>query len=117
MHRPGCFCYWDFEEGDRSAFANSRSAPTIPMSPPASTIWLLLYQAQGRYADAELLLVRSLAIKQKMLPENHPRLQLGWDNFRSFLQAVVQANRVAELSDHPLTQALLQDLPGAQNDA
>jgi hypothetical protein len=36
-----------------------------------------LYDSQGRYAKAEPLVARSLAIKQKMLPENHPSLQLG----------------------------------------
>ncbi len=102
---------------DRSAIREQQLGANHPDVATSLNNLAYLYKSQGRYGEAEPLFARSLAIKQKMLPENHPSLQLGWDNFRSFLQAVVQANRVAELSDHPLTQALLQDLQGAQNDA
>jgi hypothetical protein len=34
--------------------------------------------------------------------------KLGWQNFVYLLQQAVQAGRTAELSAHPLTQALLQ---------
>jgi hypothetical protein len=54
--------------------------------------------------------VRSLEIEQKTLPENHPSLQRGWENFRYLTQQAVAAGRAGELSDHLLTQTVLQKL-------
>ena len=48
--------------GARWRSTRRRSAPTIPTSRCRSTTWLRLYYAQGRYADAEPLYRRSLAI-------------------------------------------------------
>jgi tetratricopeptide (TPR) repeat protein len=69
-----------------------------------------LYRSQGRYQEAEPLYVRSLEIKQKTLPENHPSIQRGWDNFRYLVQQAIATGKAGELSDHPITQALLQHL-------
>ncbi|NJR51652.1 MAG: tetratricopeptide repeat protein [Leptolyngbyaceae cyanobacterium CSU_1_3] len=69
----------------------------------------MLYESQGRYEEAEPLYVRSLEINQKTLPENHPSTQLVWNNFRYLVQQAVDTGRSAELSDHPITQAILRD--------
>ncbi|MBD2461949.1 hypothetical protein H6G89_12920 [Oscillatoria sp. FACHB-1407] len=46
----------------------------------------------------------------KTLPENHPYIQAGFNNFRGLVQALVEAGREGELSDHPMTQAVLQEI-------
>jgi hypothetical protein len=69
-----------------------------------------LYQFQGRYGEAEPLYVQALEILVNTLPENHPYIQSGLSNFMGLVQQAVAAGRVGELSDHPLTQAVLQKL-------
>jgi hypothetical protein len=44
----------------------------------------------------------------------HPNLQNGLQNFHSFVAQVIKEGRQAELSDRPITQALLKQL---QSDA
>jgi Tetratricopeptide repeat len=70
----------------------------------------LLYQAQGRYSDAELLYLRTLAIWMNALGENHPHIQTAGRNFWYLVQQAVEAGQARELSDHPITQAALQAL-------
>jgi tetratricopeptide (TPR) repeat protein len=69
-----------------------------------------LYYSQGRYSEAEPLYLRSLEIKDKVLGENHPSTKRGWENFRLFVQQMVEEGREGELSDHPMTQAVLQEI-------
>ena len=47
-------------------------APTTPTSAPRSTTWPSCIAAQGRYAEAEPLYKRSLAISEKALGPDHP---------------------------------------------
>ena len=42
------------------------------MLPWGSTIWALLYDNQGRYAEAEPLYKRSLAYREKVAGPDHP---------------------------------------------
>src|SRR4051794_19349858 len=49
-----------------------RSGPNTPLLPRASTIWRCCIAGQGRYADAEPLYKRSLAIREKALGPDHP---------------------------------------------
>ncbi|MEL6382980.1 MAG: tetratricopeptide repeat protein [Cyanobacteria bacterium J06626_18] len=69
-----------------------------------------LYKSMGRYSEAESLYVRAIKIFEKSLPPDHPYIFTGKENFRCLLQAVINANQTNQLSDHPLTQALLRDL-------
>jgi tetratricopeptide (TPR) repeat protein len=77
-----------------------------------------LYSSQGRYEAAEPLYLRCLEIFLEKLGQDHPNTQTVQKNFRSFVQTVIEAggaslaeqSRAAELSDHPLTQAILQEL-------
>ncbi|MEM9003554.1 MAG: tetratricopeptide repeat protein [Cyanobacteria bacterium P01_F01_bin.86] len=69
-----------------------------------------LYESMGRYGEAEPLYVRALAIWEKSLPPEHPYISTSKTNFRYLLQAVIEANQTDQLSEHPLTQALLQEL-------
>jgi tetratricopeptide (TPR) repeat protein len=43
-----------------------------------------LYQAQGRYEEAEPLFLRALTIKEKALPPDHPSTNL--ENYASLLR-------------------------------
>jgi hypothetical protein len=47
--------------------------------------------------------VRAIAISSQRLGDTHPNAQTVVDNFSRFLQQVVQGDRAAELSDHPVT--------------
>ena len=57
--------------------ARRRSAPTTPMSAPALNNLAVLYQTQGRYAEAEPLYKRALAIREKALGPDHPDVGIG----------------------------------------
>ncbi len=45
-----------------------------------------LYQAQGRYAEAEPLYRRSLAIDEKALGPEHPNLATSLENYAALLR-------------------------------
>ena len=76
-----------------------------------------LYRVQGRYSEAEPLFGRSLAIFINVLGKNHPQTQTTQDNFRHLVQQVIEAGRARELSNHPATQAMLQQLQTENGDA
>jgi hypothetical protein len=59
---------------------------------------------------AEPLYRRCIEICLEKLGQDHPNTQTFLRNFITFVQTVLAAGRAAELSDHPLTQALLQEL-------
>jgi len=69
-----------------------------------------LYCAIGRYGEAEPLYLRALGILVKALPENHPHIKGGFSNFRGMVQAALEAGQADQLSDHPTTQTVLQQL-------
>ena len=69
-----------------------------------------LYHSQGRYEEAEPLYLQALELSRKVLGEKHPNTKTFLNNFEYFLQQVIQENRVSELSNHPLTQSLLEKL-------
>jgi tetratricopeptide (TPR) repeat protein len=81
---------------------------------PAVAIWLNnlanLYYEQGRYGEAERFYLQALPILFEKLGANHPNTKTVGQNFRLFLQAVVRAQRLDELSDDPATQDLLREL-------
>ncbi|WP_233743244.1 tetratricopeptide repeat protein [Leptodesmis sichuanensis] len=69
-----------------------------------------LYESQGRYSEAEPLYVQALGILFSRLGEDHPNTQTVLNNFVGLLGQTIAEGRTADLSDHPLTQALLQQL-------
>jgi len=69
-----------------------------------------LYESQGRYAEAEPLYRRALAILVEKLGDDHPNTQAVWQNFRGFLQAVMEAGQTAQLSEHEMTQEVLRQI-------
>jgi hypothetical protein len=69
-----------------------------------------LYESQGCYSEAELFYLRSLAILMNVVGENHPNTQTVQGNFRYLVQQAVEAGQAGELSDHPATQAALQQM-------
>jgi tetratricopeptide (TPR) repeat protein len=71
-----------------------------------------LYEAMGRYGEAEPLYLRALDIQSRTLPEEHPWNKTGWNNFRSMVQAALEAGQADQLSDHPTTRAVLLPLQG-----
>jgi tetratricopeptide (TPR) repeat protein len=68
------------------------------------------YYFQGRYSKAEPLYLRTLTIFMTVLGENHPHTQTVRGNFRYLVQQAVEAGQAGELSDHPMTQAILQKM-------
>ena len=69
-----------------------------------------LYNAMGRYPEAEPLYLRALEIFLSRLGENHPNTEKVWSNFIYFLQQAISAGQDSQLSQHPTTQAMLQQL-------
>ncbi|OCQ90985.1 hypothetical protein BCR12_04320 [Limnothrix sp. P13C2] len=74
-----------------------------------------LYESQGRYEAAEPLFRRCLEIVLEKLGQDHPNTQTVLGNFVTFVQTVIETDRAAELSDHPLTQSILQQLTTPPN--
>jgi tetratricopeptide (TPR) repeat protein len=69
-----------------------------------------LYNSMKRYSEAEPLYLRTLEILVKCFPENHPYAQTTWNSFCHLIQQAVESDRTQELSSHPITQSLLQEI-------
>ncbi|MEG4632972.1 tetratricopeptide repeat protein [Microcoleus sp. AR_TQ3_B6] len=69
-----------------------------------------LYRAMERYSEAESLYLGALEILFNQLGENHPNTQTAWSNFIYFLWEAMSAGQDSQLSQHPTTQARLQQL-------
>ena len=69
-----------------------------------------LYESQGRASEAEPLYTSALGILGKSLGDNHPRTQTVRRNLRYLVQHAVAAGQAGQLSEHPTTQAMLQEL-------
>ncbi|MBI4781936.1 MAG: tetratricopeptide repeat protein [Oscillatoriophycideae cyanobacterium NC_groundwater_1537_Pr4_S-0.65um_50_18] len=69
-----------------------------------------LYRTTGRYSDAEPLYLRAVVIFYHRLGDTHPSFQTVWSNFIEFLRQVIQAGQTAQLSAHPTTQDVLEQL-------
>ena len=69
-----------------------------------------LYKSMGRYAEAEPRYLRALKIFLNRFGEDHPNTQTVWSNFIYFLQQAMSAGQDSQLSQHPTTQAMLQQL-------
>lgn len=72
-----------------------------------------LYTALERYAEAEPLYRQAISIFYNRLGEAHPYTQQTWRGFINFLVQVLQKGRTSELSDHPMTRSILQQLQSA----
>jgi tetratricopeptide (TPR) repeat protein len=70
----------------------------------------VLHCHQNRWGEAERLLLRAWKIRVQQLGETHPHTQSSLRSLYSLVQAALQQGRAAELSDHPLTQAILKQL-------
>ncbi len=68
------------------------------------------YRSQGRYGEAELLFLQAIPILSNTLADNHSTTEIVWQNFTFLLLQVVQENRIAELSHHPITRGVLQSV-------
>ncbi|NJL85060.1 MAG: tetratricopeptide repeat protein [Leptolyngbyaceae cyanobacterium SM1_1_3] len=73
-----------------------------------------LYRAMGRYPEAEPLYAQAVSILLQALGLDHPNTQTVINNFVGCLQQAVAAGEAEQLSDHPLTQALLKALGESQ---
>jgi hypothetical protein len=69
-----------------------------------------LYRAAERYSEAEPLYLRAVEILFDRLGETHPTFQTVWGNFIRFLKGAIKAGQPAQLSDHPTTQSVLDQL-------
>ena len=100
-----------------------RSVPSIPTSRLSLNNLAELYRAQGRYAEAEPLYKRSLAIKEKALGPEHPdvakvlnNLAFLYDNQGRYADAESVYRRALAISEkalgpeHPLVANSLNNL-------
>jgi tetratricopeptide (TPR) repeat protein len=74
-----------------------------------------LHVTLRRYAEAEPLYLQAISVFYQRLGETHPYTQGTWQSFLSLLLQVAQENRTDELSDHPMTRSLLQQLQDAES--
>jgi tetratricopeptide (TPR) repeat protein len=56
-----------------------------------------LYQATGRYEQAEPLIERAITILEKVLPPDHPHLMLARENYAGLLDHLGRHNEATEL--------------------
>ncbi|HAG80666.1 MAG TPA: hypothetical protein DCL61_05730, partial [Cyanobacteria bacterium UBA12227] len=77
----------------------------------------VLYHSQERYAEAEPLYIRAVTILVSQLGANHPNTQTCKQNFLNLLNQAFTAGQAAQLSDHPLTQAVLQQIRTGNSNA
>ena len=71
---------------DRWRYGRKRSVPIIPMLRRSLNNLAALYDKQGRYADAEPLYKRSLAIQEKALGPDHPDVATSLNNLAVLYQ-------------------------------
>jgi tetratricopeptide (TPR) repeat protein len=104
--------YEDAEPLYQQALALRRSLLGEQHPTVATSIWCLavLYTNQERFTEAEPLYIAAISVFYQRLGETHPYTQRIRRNLISLLQRVVQDNRTDELSDHPMTRSLLQQL-------
>ncbi len=57
----------------------------------------LLYEAQGKYAEAEPLYGRALAILEKTLGPDHPNVAQSLENYAALLREINRKTEAAEL--------------------
>ncbi len=57
----------------------------------------MLYEAQGRYAEAEPLFKRSLAIREKSLGREHPDVATSLENYADLLGKTGRSDEAAKL--------------------
>jgi hypothetical protein len=78
----------------------------------AVTLWSLaaLHVNQARFAEAEPLYLQALSIFYDRLGEAHPYTQGTWQGWINFLVQVLESDQTSELSDHPMTRSILQQL-------
>ncbi|WP_228015417.1 tetratricopeptide repeat protein [Leptolyngbya ectocarpi] len=69
-----------------------------------------LYESIGRYGEAEPLFLRAIQIDEKAFPSDHPYIEKDKNNFRRLLEKAIATGKTDQLSNHPLTQALLKEL-------
>ena len=64
-----------------------------------------LYRAQGKYKQAEPLLVRALAISEQQLGPQHPSTQIIRENYAAFLRVMGRdaESRTIETKHMPLS--------------
>jgi tetratricopeptide (TPR) repeat protein len=73
----------------------------------------LLYYSTNRYSEAEPLFLRVYSIFLNCLGEDHPNTRTVIDNLEFFIQQVHQSGQADQLSDHPFTQSILQQIQAA----
>ncbi len=73
-----------------------------------------LYESMGRYPEAEPLYAQAVSVWLQVLGQDHPNTRTGINNFAGCLQQAIAAGQVGQLSDHRLTQGLLQIIQQGQ---
>lgn len=74
-----------------------------------------LHGLQKHYNKAECLYLQAIAIWSEKLGQNHPQTQGAQQNFLCLLRKVLQEHRTDELSEHPMTRSLLQELQNSSD--
>ena len=70
----------------------------------------VLYFHQQRWSETEEKFHQALAILSKVLGDEHPHTQSAFNSLTYLINHLIQTQQTEHLSDHSLTQALLQKL-------
>ena len=71
-----------------------------------------LYQAQGRYGEAEPLFMRSLAIDEKALAPEHPEVATSFENYSALLR---ETGRTSEADKMAARAKAIRDKRAKEN--
>jgi len=75
----------------------------------------LLFYRQNRFGESERLLHQILTILDRKLGASHPSTKGTFGNLNRLITAAVQCGATGELSNHPTTQNLLQQIQEQDN--
>ncbi len=77
---------WDEKSPRAHDIQLSQLRPARPESEACTQLSRWLYDAQGRYAEAEPLYKRSLSIREKALGPEHPNVAQSLENYAALLR-------------------------------
>ncbi|MEM6502018.1 MAG: tetratricopeptide repeat protein, partial [Cyanobacteria bacterium P01_C01_bin.89] len=83
---------------------------THPLTATSLNNLAVLYYSQNRLGDSEKHMARALSIRIQALGQGHPDTQSSSRDLITIITAAINQGRTADLSNHPLTQAILQQL-------
>ena len=103
--------YAEAEKQSEAALKEAEAFDDVRLATSLNNL-ALLYKAQGRYAEAEPLYQRSLAIREKALGPEHPAVATSLENYADLLR---KTGRVSEATEMEARAKTIRAKPTKQN--